>query len=83
MFPSDFDDWSVAEKNKASSHLKSLSRPPTRKMIRAVTTHSKKRLPLEVFIDGPHGAPSSAIFNAEHAILVQNIFPFVERVLLI
>merc|ERR1719229_956110 len=37
---------------------------------RPVTTHSKKRPPLEVFIDGPHGAPSSTIFDAEHAVLV-------------
>ena len=40
-------------------------------MPRPVTTHSKKRPPLEVFIDGPHGAPSSAILDAEHAVLVR------------
>ncbi len=38
--------------------------------VRPRTTHSRKRPPLEVFVDGPHGAPSSAIFAAEHAVLV-------------
>lgn len=26
--------------------------------------------PLEIFIDGPYGAPSSHIFRAQHAILI-------------
>lgn len=26
--------------------------------------------PLEIFIDGPHGAPSSHIFRAQHAVLI-------------
>jgi len=34
------------------------------------TVHSSRRKPLEVYLDGPHGAPSSGIFAAEHAVLV-------------
>ncbi len=41
-------------------------------IMRPKTSHSAMRPPLEVFIDGPYGAPSSSIFNGncDHAVLV-------------
>ncbi len=61
-------------RSRGGAHLSSLSRPPTAGGAllppRPTTRHSRSRPPLEVLVDGPHGAPSSAIFAAEHAVLV-------------
>lgn len=41
-------------------------------MMRPKTSHSSLRQPLEIFIDGPFGAPSSGVFNnnVDHAVLI-------------
>jgi len=53
-----------------SSSLDTSSSLASAMVNRPKTVHSSRRKPLEVFIDGPHGAPSSGIFAAEHAVLV-------------
>ena len=58
-----YRDLVAARTNDLESSL-----PP--EVARPKTTHSRARKPLEVYIDGAHGAPSSAIFQAEHAVLV-------------
>ena len=37
---------------------------------RPTTSHSSRSKPLEIYIDGPNGAPASDIFDAEHAVLI-------------
>ena len=59
----DFNHPGAIPLTSARDHLAGIAARPK-------TTHSKLSKPLEVFIDGPHGAPSSAIFAAEHAVLV-------------
>lgn len=65
-----FAPWNTYLENRPATVMfagEEESGPPRRPK----TSHSSMRPPLKVFIDGPYGAPSSAVFrDVDHAILV-------------